>query len=137
MYCLLELCTPFNCCKCAVFNTRTFSRLFFLKRSKTITDGSVSCLGVFTNRNDRSFPYILKYFNWLDPYPFIGLKLGKLYPFQAELPCIKVIIGSTDHTPPPLPPPPPLFLGVGQVTSAVRLKSPKQEYLINSAQYSN
>ena len=98
--------------------------------------GLLAVWAFFTNRNDRSFPYILKYFNWLDPYPFIGLKPGKMYPFQAELPCIKVIIGSTDHPAPP-PPPPPLFLGVGQVTSAVRLRSPKQESLINSAQYSN
>ena len=50
--------------------------------------------------------------------PFHQPEARKMYPSQAKPPCIyEVIIGRTEY-----PPPPPPFLGVGHVTSAVRLK---------------
>ena len=85
----LELCNPFDCCKCNVFEicinhkTRTFYRYFCSHKMNLL-----ALLGLFTDRND-SFPYPFIYFNCIvKSLLFYTPEAFKRYPFYAEPPCI-------------------------------------------------
>ena len=78
---IIELCIPFNCCKCTVWiwmnhKTTTFSRLFHSHASVS----SCGVLGLFTDQNDR-FPYPFIYLE-----PKIGTFFGRSHPVQGSTP---------------------------------------------------
>ena len=88
----LELCIPFNCCKCTVFQiwidhkTRAFSRLFHHHKMHLLA----LMASHFTDRNDYP-PYPFIYFNKRNPYPFMVFHTPEAwnkYPFRAEPPRI-------------------------------------------------
>ena len=81
----LELCIPFNCCKCTKSlnpSTRTFSRLFhrYIMHLKAL-------LGLFIGRKDK-FPYHFYILQTVKSHLFIYLKPEKGTPFRAEPSCI-------------------------------------------------
>ena len=70
----------FNCCKCSVFKTMSFSW-----HSHSHKMNQLALLGLFTDQNDR-FLYPLIYFNKWNPYPFIYLNPEISTPFGRSPP---------------------------------------------------
>ena len=80
----LELCIPFNCCKCTVFLIAEES-ITKIERFLDFLLPSVSPFGPFHADSKERFPIPFMYFNELNPYPFIHLRLEKDTPFGRRL----------------------------------------------------